>query len=213
MTHEPLKVDTRSPIEEFLRATAAKQPTPGGGSVTALVGALACAIGEMVLNYSIGKKGLEIYREDLELGLHELQTGRNMMLMLMVEDQNAYATLSALKKQPEGAQRDKELAEALEASIDTPRSMAGTAIALLGTCERVADLVNWYLLSDLAVCAELSLATARCAAYNVRVNLPELKDDARQKGIEAELQQMIARGVEAVQRVMPHIWSRIADGA
>src|SRR5689334_5219647 len=147
--------DRHTPIDQFLNATAAKQPTPGGGSVAALAGALAAAIGEMVLNYSLKKKGLEIYQEDLEIAVHELHCGREMMLMLMVEDQTAYATLTAIKKQPESPERDSEYAKALKASIITPQSMAATAIALLGTCERVADFVNWYLLSDLAVCAEL----------------------------------------------------------
>ena len=204
--------DQRTTIDDFLRATAARQPTPGGGSVSALVGALACAIGEMVLNYSIGKKGLEIYREDLDLALHELHTGRDMMLLLMVEDQNAYAAVSSLRKQPSSPERDKKYAEALEASIATPQSMAATALMLLSTCERIVDLVNWHLLSDLAVCAELALATGRCGIYNVRVNLAELQDKQKSQKIEAELQQMLARGVESIQRVIPHIWSRIAQG-
>ncbi|HEX4797152.1 MAG TPA: cyclodeaminase/cyclohydrolase family protein [Humisphaera sp.] len=203
--------DQKNTIADFLNATAAKRPTPGGGSVAALVGALAAAIGEMVLNYSLKKKGLEIYTEDLEIAVHELHCGRDMMVMLMVEDQTAYSTLTAIKKQPEGPQRDADYATALNASIITPQSMLATAVALLGVCERVADLVNWYLLSDLAVCAELAMATARCAAYNVRVNLPELKDSIERQRIESELTQILARGVEAIQRVIPHIWSRIAN--
>jgi formiminotetrahydrofolate cyclodeaminase len=204
--------DQNTTIDDFLRATAARQPTPGGGSVSALVGALACAIGEMVLNYSIGKKGLEIYREDLDLALHELHTGRDMMLLLMVEDQNAYASVSALRKQPSSPERDKKYAEALEASIATPQSMAATAFTLLGTCQRIVDLVNWHLLSDLAVCAELAMATGRCAIYNVRVNLSELQDKEKSQKIEADLQQMLARGVESIQRIIPEIWLRISQG-
>ena len=45
--------DASRTISAFLEATAARQPAPGGGSVTALVGALASAIGEMVLAYSV----------------------------------------------------------------------------------------------------------------------------------------------------------------
>ncbi len=47
-------MDTSASIAAFLNATAEKQPTPGGGAVAAVAGALACAIGEMVLNYSVG---------------------------------------------------------------------------------------------------------------------------------------------------------------
>jgi formiminotetrahydrofolate cyclodeaminase len=51
--------DQTTSIEKFLEAASAKQPTPGGGSISALAGALAAAMGEMVVNYSVGKKGLE----------------------------------------------------------------------------------------------------------------------------------------------------------
>ncbi len=54
-------LDKTTTIEKFLEAAAAKQPTPGGGSVSALAGALAASMGEMVLNYSVGKKGLEAH--------------------------------------------------------------------------------------------------------------------------------------------------------
>src|SRR5436309_3232532 len=170
--------DRNTTIDDFLHATAAKQPTPGGGSVAALAGALAAAIGEMVINYSLGKKGLEVYQEDSHLAESELRTAREMLLTLMGEDQSAYGALTATRKLPEGPDRDVQFADALTASIRTPQSMAATAIAILQICQRVADFVNWYLLSDLAVCAELALATARCAAYNVRVNLPDLADAA-----------------------------------
>src|SRR4051812_18812327 len=53
--------DQHHTIESFLAAAAAKQPAPGGGSVAALAGALAASMGEMVINYSLGKKNLAAY--------------------------------------------------------------------------------------------------------------------------------------------------------
>jgi methenyltetrahydrofolate cyclohydrolase len=204
--------DRRTPIDEFLHATAARQPTPGGGSVSALVGALATAIGEMTINYSLGKKGLEIYQEDFRSADSELRCARDLMLELMDEDQNAYGALTAARKLPEGPERDRQFGEALTASIRTPQTMAATAVAVLQIAERLADLVNWYLISDLAVCAELAMATVRCAIYNVRVNLPDLVDDAERDSIHAELEQMLARARESIQRVIPHIWIRHGQG-
>jgi formiminotetrahydrofolate cyclodeaminase len=204
--------DRDTPINEFLLATAARQPAPGGGSVSALAGALASAMGEMVINYSLGKKGLEMYREDLHQAESELRCARELMLQLMGEDQNAYAALTAARKLPEGPDRERRFAEALAASIQTPQSMAATAVAILQICERVVGIVNWYLLSDLAVCAELAMATARCAAYNVRVNLPDLADEADRRRIESELEEMLSRGRQIIQRVIPQIWTRHGQG-
>src|SRR6266576_6548785 len=92
--------DPNTTISDFLNATAAKQPTPGGGSVTALAGALAAAMGEMVLNYSVGKKDLAQHQPELKIGLAELTRARALLLGLMVEDQVAYEALTAARKLP-----------------------------------------------------------------------------------------------------------------
>src|SRR5438270_9746812 len=90
--------DRSTTLADFLSAAAAKQPVPGGGSVTALVGALAASMGEMVLNYSVGKKDLAAHEAELRSVLSEFTRVREMMLELMVEDQAAYEAMSALRK-------------------------------------------------------------------------------------------------------------------
>src|SRR5882672_8189200 len=95
--------DQQSTIAQFIEAAAAKKPTPGGGSVTALVGALAASMGEMVLNYSIGKKELAAYEGELKPALAELHRARQMMLQLMVEDQAAYEAMTAARKLPDNS--------------------------------------------------------------------------------------------------------------
>src|SRR5687768_16138849 len=175
MTH-----DASATIAQFLDATAAKRPTPGGGAATALVGALAAAMGEMTVNYSIGKKGLEAHADELKKAVSELHRARSLMLSLMVEDQIAYESLTAARKLPEGSlARENELPPALLACIQVPQAMAATATAVIEVCDRVVDRVNYYLLSDLAVCADLAMATTRCAIYNVRVNLADLEEIGR----------------------------------
>src|SRR3712207_1323764 len=100
-------------IEQFLAAAAAEQPAPGGGSVTALAGALAAAMGEMVLNYSIGKKTLAEHDVSNRKVLAELTRARELLLALMAEDQAAYEALTLARKLPESLptrQRDFEIA-------------------------------------------------------------------------------------------------------
>ena len=177
--------DPQNTIAQFLDATAAKQPAPGGGSVTALVGALAAAIGEMVLNYSVGKKGLEAHQEDLKSAVAELHRARQVMVELMVEDQVAYQELVAAKKlAADHPTRPTQYAAALGASIATPQLIAVTAAAILSLTDRLVDQVNFYLLSDLAVCAELAMAVVRCGIYNVKVNRSEIKDAAELQKID-----------------------------
>jgi formiminotetrahydrofolate cyclodeaminase len=205
--------DASTPIGEFLDAAAAKQPAPGGGSATALVGALAAAMGEMTVNYSIGKKNLAAHQDELKAALDELHRARHLMLSLMVEDQIAYEALTAARKLSEGsAQREQELPAALLACIRVPQAMAATAVAVLQVCDRIVDHVNFYLLSDLAVCADLAMATTRCAINNVRVNLTDHEDLAAKKEAEETIGKVLSHASTYIQSVAPRIWKRHAEG-
>lgn len=204
--------DSSTSIEQFLNAAAAKQPTPGGGSVTALCGALACTMGEMVVNYSIGKKGLEAYEGELRPVLADLAKARQSLLKLMVEDQQAYAALTAARKHADSPEKPAKVKAALTASIRAPQAMAAAAVSILELCDRIINFVNYHLLSDLAVCSDLAMATARCAIYNVRVNLPEITDNAERQAIEANIGQVLSRAAVLIQRVGPRIWGRHAQG-
>ena len=205
--------DADTTIGQFLDAAAAKQATPGGGSVTALVGALAASMGEMVVNYSVGKKDLEGHRDELVGALRELARARGLMLQLMAEDQVAYQSLVAARQLPEGSpRRAEELPAALLASIGTPQSIGATAVAILGLCDRLVDVSNRHLLSDLAVSADLAMATVRCAVYNVRVNLTDVTDPNARQRIEADMGQVLSHAAMLIQRVSPRIWARHAEG-
>ncbi|HSU65485.1 MAG TPA: cyclodeaminase/cyclohydrolase family protein [Tepidisphaeraceae bacterium] len=205
--------DSNNTIAQFLDGTAAKQPAPGGGSVTALVGALSAAIGEMVLNYSVGKKGLEAHQPQLQAALKELHRARQLMAELMVEDQTAYQALTAARKLTrDSAEWKSDYPPAVLASIRTPEAIAATAAAILATCDRLVDSVNFYLLSDLAVCAELAMATVRCGVYNVRVNQSSLTDASDRERVDQTIAQILLHATSLIQRVIPRIWDRNAQG-
>lgn len=202
--------DHAQTIDAFLTATAAKQPTPGGGSVAALAGALSSAIGEMVVSYSLGKKDLADHQQELHNAQHELQKARQVLLELMLEDQLAYEALTAARKAAgERRDTDPQFAAALLACVRIPQAIGATAGAILELCERLVPCVNKHLLSDLAVCAELAVATVRCAAYNVRINLGEIADNSERARFSTDSDEMIAHAVDRVKRVIPAIWKRV----
>ncbi len=205
-----MTVDANNSLEAFLTALAARQPAPGGGSVAALSGALAAAMGQMVLNYSIGKKDLLTHEPALRAAFDELVRARSMMLELLVEDQLAFEKLTAARKACNNAgDKDPTFAAALLACIRIPQTVGATAAAVLELCERVTPIVNKYLLSDLAVCAEMAMATVRCASYNVRVNLGDLSDAQDRKHFEASTDALVAKSVSTIRRAMPAIWARL----
>lgn len=205
-------IDSSVTVAQFLQATAARTPTPGGGSVAALAGALSAAMGEMVVNYSIGRKGHEPYAQELALAQKELSNARSLLLQLMKEDQLAYESLREAKKLPEGKPKQAAVAAAMKACIQIPQAIGAAAVRILEIADNQVNFVNPHLLSDLAVCADLAMTTARCAVYNVRVNLPEIASEDERVGIDATVNRTLSQGAAIIRRVSQRIWDRHAAG-
>ncbi|MBX3381359.1 MAG: cyclodeaminase/cyclohydrolase family protein [Phycisphaeraceae bacterium] len=161
---------------DFLAAVAAKSPAPGGGAVASASGALAAALAQMVVNYSIGKRDLAEQQEELRLAAGKLERARALFLQLADEDAAAYSQLNALQKLPPGdARRAAELPEAERLAVQVPQSVAATAIDLLRHFEQLALITNRHLRTDLGIAADLAEATVRAALWNVRINAQGLE--------------------------------------
>lgn len=195
-------IDSSATVADFLSAAAARQPAPGGGAVAALAGALAAAMGEMVLNYSVAKKDLAAYAESNAAALVQLTLARTVLVELMAEDQAAFAALTAAKKY--GGNIDSFVLEA----VRVPQAMGATAVAILRIALAVAPTSNRWLTSDLAVCGELATATVRCAVHNVRANFHDLVDANKRAAADAECEAMLMTAVALINELMPAIAKR-----
>src|SRR5512145_2718645 len=121
-------IDTTQSVHQYLEGVAARKPTPGGGSVSALVGALSAALGEMVLNYSIGHKDLVAFDDEFRPALESLAHIRNQLEQHVVRDQQTFESLMAARKLPADAPRRSELiANALLDSCRVPEAIAQTS--------------------------------------------------------------------------------------
>ena len=164
-------------FEAFLDALASKQPAPGGGAVAGVVGALASALGSMVLAYSEGKKTLAEHAAFHLEAAAELSRARAMLLALAEEDAEAYAVLSAAMALPkDDPDRADRVAAAAERAIAVPETVLATALAVLRRLEAMPGRTNRDRSSDLAIAADLAAAAARAAAWNIRANAPLCRD-------------------------------------
>ncbi|HEY0009154.1 MAG TPA: cyclodeaminase/cyclohydrolase family protein [Tepidisphaeraceae bacterium] len=195
--------DHTAPIDSFLNAAAARVPAPGGGAVTALAGALAASMGEMVLNYSIGKKDLVSFDGVNTDSLHQLTRARALLLELLSEDQAAFAAYTDAKK------AKQDLHQLALACVRVPQLIGTAAEAILKLAVEVAPRSNRWLLSDLAVCGELAMATVRCAIHNVNANLGDLTPD-EVKQAQSENAHLLATSLAHVQKLMTAITDRQA---
>jgi formiminotetrahydrofolate cyclodeaminase len=206
--------DQNTTIDAFAAAAAARQPVPGGGSVTALVGALASSMGEMVLQYTVGKPAVAAEEPRLRSALDQLGRARHLFLQLLLEDQLAYTALSEAGKLPRtDPDREPRHAAALLASIRIPQSLAAAGIAVLDIADSIVDVANIRLLSDLAVSADLAIATVRCAVHNIRANLPLVTDPTERAAIDAGASQLLHRAKSAIRSFEPKFQRRAAAGA
>jgi methenyltetrahydrofolate cyclohydrolase len=170
-------------VEAFVKETASPSPVPGGGSVSALAGALAAALSAMVAALTLGKKGYEGVEKEMAQ-LHSAAMALKQELMQAVDlDAMAYDTfLSALKlpktTRAEEETRGLEMQAAIRKICDVPLSIARSALAVLHLAAAVIEKGRKDIVTDAAVAVFLSRAALRGALYNVKFNLRSVKDTA-----------------------------------
>ncbi|NNM86572.1 MAG: cyclodeaminase/cyclohydrolase family protein [Phycisphaerales bacterium] len=112
-------------VAQFIAALAAKTPTPGGGSLAALVAALAAAQASMTLQYTLGKPKFAAHESELQALANQLAHATTMLTDLMEQDRAAYQALSPLLKlKAEARLEDPTFAPALLAALHVPNSSA-----------------------------------------------------------------------------------------
>ncbi len=189
------------PLAEFLDRVDARTPTPGGGSVAALVGALAAALGRMVARYTLGNPNYAEHEPAMRAWLDELGRARDAFCALIAEDMAAYERYAAAAKGA-GADAAREKSRALATATAVPMEIVAVAAAVAARMDEMKDRCNRFLLSDLVVGAILCEAAASAAAANVRVNLARFEDRAEADRLAADLRKMVEhvrRGRESVE--------------
>ena len=170
-------------VLDFIAATAARKPTPGGGSVAGVVAALGVALGEMALNFTRGKKK---YAEHEEYYTHlagRMAKARAMFADLVADDIAAYGMYREATATGDGDEKDQATQLATAASINVPREATKLALAVMADLVAFAPKSNPWLITDLLASAVLAVAAIKLSDFNVRINLPQLSDEAAAKDI------------------------------
>ncbi len=190
-----------SSVRDFVAATAARTPTPGGGSVAGVVGALGTALGEMTLNFTRGKKKFaehEAYYAHLGERLEKM---RSMFMTLVADDMAAYQLYQQTQKAADGPKKDEAMQVAVAAAIAVPREMMKLGLALLEDLRELSGKCNQWLISDLVAGAVLAAAAIRLSNYNVRINAPSVADKQAGK----DLLQASAADLKKAQAILEEI--------
>ncbi|MCE5238406.1 cyclodeaminase/cyclohydrolase family protein [bacterium] len=199
---------TSQTVREYAARLAAGEPTPGGGSAAALVGALAVALGEMAANFTRGKDTWE----RVEAPLARLEQLRETLLDLTDADPEAYAPVAAAYAMPrateeEKAARREAIQAALKQAAHVPLQVVGRVADAIAELPALAEHANRNLLSDVGVAAAFALAALKTGWLNVEVNLASIKDEEYVEDIRGAWQERLCEA----EKTAAVVWEQVSE--
>lgn len=182
-------------LAPFMNSLASGSPTPGGGSASALAGALAGSLGQMVANLTIGKKKyVEHEARALELR-GKLAEQTRALVADVTRDSDAYDGVALARKLPKLSEdqqtaRHAAIQAATKHAADVPLSIAERAVQTLATLADLVQFGNASAITDCGVGALLASVCVQGALLNVRVNLLDLEDQVGKAAINARVEEV-----------------------
>jgi glutamate formiminotransferase len=170
-------------VWEFLDSVAAADTVPGGGSVSALAGALASALGKMALGFTLDRKEYEAHQNQLEEQQRILEEAFANLQSAIDQDSQAYSQVMAAIRLPQDTSANREYrqqqiqASLLEAT-EVPLRVAEQVYQVLLALQALRPISNRNLTSDLNVGFWLALAACQGALESVLINLDSIHDQA-----------------------------------
>jgi formiminotetrahydrofolate cyclodeaminase len=169
-------------LDRFLKDLASADPTPGGGSVAALAGALGSALTNMVAEITMKKAELE---DGLRADMEELvkTAGKTQIRFkeLIAEDAGAYDSVLAAYRLPKETEEEKKvrsetIAAAFKHAAEVPFEVLENASELAPLALLIAEKGSENCLSDTSVAVSMISAAVNGAYMNVEINLKYIKD-------------------------------------
>jgi formiminotetrahydrofolate cyclodeaminase len=203
------------PVRQFLDELASGAPTPGGGSVAALTGALAAGLLTMVCDLTIGKKAYAAFEDEARAIRARAEALRAELQSFLQADVEVFGGLMAAYKLPkasaaEASARNAEIQMATRSATEVPLRTAAAAAALLPLCGPLARQGSRNAVSDVGVAAQLIRAAVPSALLNVDINLPALEDAAFVEQARAQAAELTGGLDQRVSEVLAIVRERIA---
>lgn len=192
------------PLRDFTEETASESPAPGGGSISATIGALGAALATMVANISSHKRGWDERWEEFSDWAEKGKAHYDELLRLVDEDTHAFNRLLAAFGLPkaapdEQAERAQAIQEATRVAIEVPLKVMRAARRSMEVVKAMAEIGNPNSVSDAGVGALCARSAVLGAFLNVRINLAGLEDKKFAEQALAEGQRLVeeAQALEA----------------
>ncbi len=208
---EPLDAQ---PVGAFLDALASSAPTPGGGSVAALSGAMAAGLVSMVCALTVGKKQYADIEDEVRSINERAETLRRELQSLAEQDIEVFTRLSTAYKLPrttdaDAATRQAAIQHVTRQAAIVPLRTAQAAAAVLPLCTALAARVGRLIVSDIGVAALLARATVQSAILNIEINLSGLEDQIFVRETRAQVEDLVTGLGEETEGIVAIVRGRI----
>jgi formiminotetrahydrofolate cyclodeaminase len=198
-----MKLTSRS-VAELLAAFQSSDPTPGGGSASALTAAVGASLLTMVAGLPKGRAATETDRARLERARALCADIAEHLTNLVDADSDAYQQVMSAYRQPKSTDDEKSarsaaIQAALKVATATPLKVMGECATALEHAVVVASFANLSAASDVLVGLELLQAGLRGAKLNVEINLGSVKDESYVRRIHDELAEIERAGLRRLE--------------
>ena len=201
-------------ICEYLEVLSSKAPVPGGGGASALAGALGNALGQMVVNLTVGKKKYAEVEEEMQEYLERLKTMQQEFLHLSDRDAEVFAPLAECYRLPSATPEEKEHKETvmeeklLDASM-VPVEIMEKALELLEILDVLADKGSRMAVSDVGVAVQFTLTALLGAVMNVYINTKSMKNREKAEEINQNAKRMIKIGISQADEIYEKVLEQL----
>lgn len=169
-------------VKDFVRSVGARTPAPGGGSVSALVGALGCGLAAMVGQLTYGKKQWESLDVQMRKIIQPLHGAMLDTIEMIDRDTEAFNEYMAALKLPKNSEEEKTIRSlamqaGLRTAVGVPLGLAKRTNSIWDELIQLANCGNINCKSDLQVAARCLETAVQGAIHNVVINLNDITDD------------------------------------
>ena len=201
-------------LEEFMNETASESVAPGGGSVSAYMGALGTALGSMVANISSHKRGWDERWEEFSEWAEKGKLIQNELLRLVDEDTNAFNMIMKAFGMPKNSEDEKKerraaIEEATKNAILVPFRVMETARGAYELIEEMVRKGNPNSVTDAGVGALAVRSCIKGAYLNVCVNTEGLEDKQFGEDIKAKAAEINAQSEKKEKEIVDKIFKRL----
>jgi len=203
-----------SSLRQVLEASASDAPTPGGGSVSAIVGSFGVAMVSMVGNLTVGKTKYQDVEPQVKVILEKTNKLMSRLEELVAEDIKVFGQFMDVLKLPKDteeqkAERARLMQEALKGATDTPMEIARVCLEGLELAEELSTIGNKGAISDVGVAAYVAEAALNSVLLSVDINIPSIKDAEYVDKIQTEKYALIVKAAQLREKAVAQVRERM----